>query len=212
MKLFHFIIGCRLWLRAAVSKSKEAAPAVAAAVVGIGLLSAPSTVGQTRPSDSPSLLSPYVNSVEVHNHGSAGFSISLDVGSGWEVFGGAELCEWDDSASTWLCSVSEFSSDTYRWPASVYLANPPRGTSYHSYDFKLSPKLPVSLAGGRFYSAEGLDIDVTVYIEVTDGSVFAIYCWVSYPSVYLGPFRRSSDYPYLIYQGLTYVDGWWYSD
>ena len=40
MKLFHFIIGCRLWLRAAVSKSKEAAPAVAAAVVGIGLLSA----------------------------------------------------------------------------------------------------------------------------------------------------------------------------
>ena len=65
---------------------------------------------------------------------------------------------------------------------------------------------------GRPVSSAGLAIDVTVYIEVTDGAVSSIYCWVSYPSTYLGPFRRESYYPYLIYLGTWYVNGFWYSD
>ena len=215
---FNWLAVC---VAAVVSESKKAVSAVAAAVVGIGLLSAPLAVGQERPpdeslpSDSPSLLSPYVNSVEVHNHSSSGFSISVDFGSGWEAFGGAQLCEWHSfsfGGGSWFCFVSDTSSGTYRWPAPVYLANPPRGTSTHSYDFKIRPKLREGLAEGRPYTSEGLDIDLTVYIEVTDGAVSSIYCWLSYPSTYLGPFRRSSYYPYLIYQGTTYVNGFWYSD
>ena len=70
----------------------------------------------------------------------------------------------------------------------------------------------VGLRDGTIVSSDGLDIDVTVFIEVTDGSVSAIYCWVSYPYTYLGPYRRESYYPYPIYYGTTYVYGWWYSD
>ncbi len=49
-------------------------------------------------------------------------------------------------------------------------------------------------------------------IEVTDGSVSTIYCWVSYPSAYLGPYRLESYYPYLLYLGNWYANGFWYSD
>ncbi len=154
------------------SKMEKTAAAVVVGVVGVGLLFAPLAVGQERPpdeplpSDSPTLLSPYVNSVEVHDHSSSGFSISVDFGSGWEAFGGAELCEWHSSpfgVSGWFCFASNTSSGIYRWPASVYLANPPRGTSTHSYDFKIRPKLKEGLADGRTFSSEGLDIDLTVY-------------------------------------------------
>ena len=149
-----------------------------------------------------------MSSIEVHNHGSAGFSISLDVSSGWEAFDGAYLCEPDG-----LCRVtSPLSSFVFRWPAPVYLANPPRGTSTHSYDFELRPKSLDGWVEGRPFLSDGFEIDVTVYIEVTDGSVSAIYCWVSYPTAYLGPFRRESYYPPLIYYGTWYDNGWWYSD
>ncbi len=196
------------------SKMEKMAAAVVVGVVGIGLLSVPSAVGQERPpdeplpSDSPSLLSPEVYSVKVRNRGSSGFSISLSIGPGWEAFDGAKLCD-----PSGLCSVSSpLSSGTYRWPASVYSANPPRGTSTQSYSFTLRPKSRDGWSGGRPFSSDGLEIDVTVYIEVTDGSVSAIYCWLSYPSNYLGPFRRSSCYPPLIYYGTRYEDGWWTSD
>ncbi len=195
------------------SKIKETAAAVVVGVVGIGLLFAPSAVGQT---SSRSFLSPYVNSIEVHNHSSAGFSISLDVGSGWEAFGGANFCYPDpDAPDGWdTCSTeSSTRSVTYRWPDSVYMLNPPEGTSTHSYNFRIQPEYGGTFdAAGRPVSSAGLAIDVTVYIEVTDGAVSSIYCWVSYPSTYLGPFRLESYYPYLIYQGTTYVDGWWYND
>ena len=206
---------------AAISQSKKAVSAAAAAVFGVGLLLAPSAVGQQRPPAehhaglSVSLLSPFVNSVEVHNHSSSGFSISVDFGSGWEAFGGAELCEWYSypfGGGIWTCHASDTSSRTYRWPDSVYLANPPEGTSTHSYDFKIRPKLKEGVAEGRVFSSAGLDIDLTVYIEVTDGSVSAIYCWLSYTSYYLGPYRLESYYPYLLYLGTWYSDGFWYSD
>ena len=195
------------------SKIKETAAAVVAGVVGVGLLFAPLAVGQERPpdeprpSDSPTLLSPYVNSIEVHNHASSGFSISLDV-SGWEAFGGAYLCDVEDRCLHW----SPLSSRRFRWPAPVYLANPPEGTSTHSYSFTLKPRLSEGLAEYRPFSSAGLEIDVTVYIEVTDGYVSAIYCYVDYPTVYLGPFRRSDYYPPLIYFGTWYDKGFWYSD
>lgn len=198
----------------AVSESKKAVSALAAAVVvGIGLLTAHSAVGRQRPpnkprpSDSPSLVSTYINSVKVHNHASAGFSISLDVSSGWAAFGGVSFCYPDpDDPDEWdTCSTeSSTRSRTFRWPASVYLANPPRGTSYHSYRFTLEPRLNEGVARGRPFSSAGLEIDVTVYIEVTDGSVSSIYCYVDYPSAYLGPFRRSDYYPPLIYFGTWY--------
>lgn len=194
------------------SKIEKTAAAVVAGVVGIGLLLAPSVVGQERPpdeprpSDSPTLLSPYVNSIEVHNHASSGFSISLDV-SGWEAFGGAYLCDVEDRCLHW----SPLSSRRFRWPAPVYLANPPEGTSTHSYSFTLKPRLSEGLAEYRPFSSAGLEIDVTVYIEVTDGYVSAIYCYVDYPTVYLGPFRRSDYYPPLIYFGTWYDKGFWYS-
>ncbi len=196
------------------SKIKETAAAVVVGVVGVGLLFAPSAVGQERPpdeplpSDSPTLLSPYVNSIEVHNHSSSGFSISLDVGSGWEAFDGAYLCEPDG-----LCRISSpLSSFVFRWPDSVYMANPPRGTSTYSYDFELRPKSRDGWVDGRPFFSDGFEIDVTVYIEVTDGYVSAIYCYVDYPTVYLGPFRRSDYYPPLIYYGTWYDRGFWYSD
>ena len=195
------------------SKIKETAASVVVGVVGVGLLFAPSAVGQT---SSRSFLSPYVNSIEVHNEGSAGFSISLDVGSGWEAFGGAAFCYPvpDSDPKRVKCSTdSSTRSATYRRPDSVYMLNPPEGTSTHSYDFVVDPLYGGTFdAAGNVVSSDGLDIDVTVYIEVTDGSVSAIYCWVSYPSTYLGPFRRESHYPYLIYYGTTYVYGWWTSD
>ena len=178
----------------------------AAVVVGVGLLSAPLAVGQERPPDEPiptdlpSLLSPEVYSVKVRNHGSSGFSFSLSIGPGWEAFRGAYLCEPNGH-----CHVSSpLSSRTFRWPAPVYSANPPRGTSTHSYSFTLKPKSRDGWAGGRPYSSDGLEIDVTVYIEVTNGSVSSIYCYVDYPSNYLGPSRRSDRYPPLLYQGRWY--------
>lgn len=97
------------------------------------------------PFDAPSLLFPYVNSIEVSNHGSAGFSISLDLGAGWEAFGGAYLCDSNDVCLRW----SPLSSRTFRWPASVYMLNPPRGTSYHSYSFTLWPRLDEGVARDR---------------------------------------------------------------
>ena len=139
------------------SKIKETAAAVVVGVVGIGLLFSPSLVGQERPSDEPlpsdsrSLLSPYVNSIEVHNHGSVGFSISLDVGSGWEAFGGANFCYPDpDAPDGWdTCSTeSSTRSVTFRWPDSVYMLNPPEGTSTHSYNFRIQPEY-----GGTFDAA-----------------------------------------------------------
>lgn len=153
-------------------------------------------------------MSTYINSVEVHNHSSSGFSISVNLGSGWEAFGGAYLCD-----SRGHCdSGSLLSSGTFRWPASVYMLNPPRGTSYHSYSFTLQPLVSEGVARGRPFSSAGLEIDVTVYIEVTDGAVSSIYCYVDYPSAYLGPFRRSDYYPYLLYLGNWYVNGFWYAD
>lgn len=89
---------------------------------------------------------------------------------------------------------------------------PPRGTSRHSYSFTLQPLVSEGVARGRPFSSAGLEIDVTVYIEVTDGYVSAIYCYVDYPTAYLGPFRRDSYYPYLFYQGNWYANGFWYSD
>ena len=197
---------------AAVLDLKKAVSAVVAGVVGIGLLFAPSAVGQT----SSSFLSPYVNSIEVHNHASAGFSISLDVSSGWEAFGGANFCyQLPAPDSRWRRCHTDSStrSPTYRWPDSVYMANPPKGTSTHSYSFIVDPFYGATFdVAGNVVSSAGLEIDVTVYIEVTDGSVSSIYCWVSYPSTYLGPFRRGSYYPYLLYLGNWYSNGFWYSD
>ena len=209
MKSFYALIALGLdAARIAFSKSKieKTAAAVVVGVVGIGLLLAPSAVGQERPPAEPhvgrslSLLSPEVYSIKVRNRGSSGFSISLSIGPGWEAFDGAKLCD-----SSGLCSVSSpLSSGTYRWPASVYLANPPRGTSTHSYSFTLRPKSRDGWSGGRPFSSDGLEIDVTVYVEVTNGSVSFIYCYVDYPSYYLGPFRRSDWYPPLLYQGRWY--------
>ena len=194
------------------SKIKETAAAVVVGVVGVGLLFAPSAVGQT----SSSFLSPYVNSIEVHNHASAGFSISLDVSSGWEAFGGANFCyQFPAPDSRWRRCHTDSStrSPTYRWPDSVYMLYPPEGTSTESYSFVVDPWSGGTLdAAGNIVSSSGLEIDVTVYIEVTDGSVSAIYCWVSYPSTYLGPFRRSDYYPPLIYHGTWYDRGFWYAD
>lgn len=206
LKLFCSLNELTAVVEVAVSESKKTVSAVAAAVVGIGLLFAPSAVGQERPPAEPhpgesrSLLSPEVYSIEVHNHASAGFSISLSISSGWEAFDGAYLCEPNG-----FCRItSPFSSRTFRWPAPVYLANPPRGTSTHSYDFELRPKSPVGWVEGRPFGSAGLEIDVTVYIEVTNGVVSSIYCYVDYPSSYLGPFRRSDWYPPLLYQGRWY--------
>ena len=198
--------------RIAFSKSKiKETAVVVVGVVGIGLLFAPSSVGQT---SSRSFLSPYVDSIEVHNHGSAGFSISLDVGSGWEAFGGSDFCYQDPADDfRWCNTDSSTESPVYRWPDSVYLAYPLEGTSTESYDFKIRPLYGATFdAAGNIVSSAGLEADITVYIEVTDGSVSAIYCWVSYPSTYLGTFRRSSYYPPLIYYGTWYDNGWWYSD
>ena len=205
----------------AVSESKKAVSAVAAAiVVGIGLFVALLQWGNNAPpdkplpSDAPSLLSPYVNGIEVHNEGSAGFSISLDISSGWESFSRVNFCYQDpDDDWDWCSTESSTRSPTYRWPDSVYLAYPPEGTSTYSYGFRLRPEFGSTFdAAGNIVSSAGLAIDIEVFIEVTDGSVSAIYCWISYPSTYLGPYRLESYYPYLIYQGSTYVDGWWYSD
>ena len=199
--------------RMAFSKSKieKTAAAVVVGIVGIGFLFAPSAVGQT---SSRSFLSPYVNSIEVHNHASAGFSISVDVGSGWEAFGGARFCYQNPADDLRWCRTSTFRSPVYRWPDSVYSLYPPEGTSTKSYSFSIDPLSGATFDGeGGIVSFDGLDIDITVvYIEVTDGSVSAIYSYVSYPSTYLGPFRRESYYPYLIYYGTTYINGWWYSD
>ena len=193
------------------SKIKETAAAVVVGVVGIGLLLAPSAVGQD--TSSRSFLSPYINSIEVHNHGSAGFSISLDVGAGWEAFGGSGFCYLDPDEDEWCFTDSSMESPIYRWPDSVYLANPPQGTSTESYDFVVSANVgTLGFPDGTSVSSDGLDIDVTVFIEVTDGSVSAIYCWVSYPSTYYGPFRRESYYPYLLYMGNWYANGFWYND
>ena len=162
---------------------------------------------------SPLFQSPSINSIEVHNHGSAGFSISVDVGSGWEAFGGPSFCYLDPDEDEWCSTDSSKESPIYRWPDSVYMLNPPEGTSTESYSFYVEPTAgAVQFADGTTVSSSGLDIEITVFIEVTDGSVSAIYCWTSYPSYYLGPYRVPSYYPYLIYYGTTYVDGWWYSD
>ena len=193
------------------SKFEKTAAAVVVGVVGVGLLFAPSAVGQT---SSRSFLSPYVNSIEVHNEGSAGFSISLDVGSGWAAFGGSDFCYQDPADGFRWCNTStSVRSPVYRWPDSVYLAYPPEGTSTESYEFKLRPLYGATFdAAGNIVSSAGLAIDLTVYIEVTDGSVSAIYCWVNYPSTYLGPFRRSDYYPPLIYYGTWYDRGFWSAD
>ena len=136
------------------------------------VLSAPSAVCQTRPVDAPSLLSPEVNSVKVHNHGSNSFSLSLNIGDGWRAFHGTYLCDW-----TGWCSVSSsINSDVFRWPAPVYANPAPAGSSTYSYDFKITPKSPIGWAWGCPYSSAGLEIDVILYIEVTNRSVSNIYC------------------------------------
>ena len=154
-----------------------------------------------------------LTSIEVHNHGSAGFSISLDVSSGWSALGGPGFCYWDPTLRRWCTSETSARSPIYRWPDSVYLANPPEGTSTKSYGFAVRPGVGTfGLSDGTFIYSDDLEIDVTVFIEVTDGSVSAIYCWVSYPSTYYGPYRLESYYPYLLYQGTWYSNGFWYSD
>ena len=80
-----------------ISKSKIE-KTEAAVGVAFGLLAAPSVVGQEL--FDPSLFDPAgvllrdpdVYSVEVHNQGSAGFSMEMDVGSdGWDQFSGSCL-------------------------------------------------------------------------------------------------------------------------
>lgn len=171
------------------------------AVVGFGLLSVPSAVGQDlSPFDPTGLLlgDPEVYSVEVHNHALAGFSVEVDVGPGWGAFGGAGLCYFSSRPFPRCClSYNGLNSPVIRWPAPLYLAYPPSGTSTYSYDFKLVPKLTDGRIEGRYFISLGMEVNLTLYIEVTNGYVSNIYSYVD-----------STWCPPLIYQSRRYNDGW----
>ena len=70
---------------------------------------------------------------------------------------------------------NDFESPVIRWTVPLYANLAPLGVSYYSYDFKFVPRERDGLVyGGCIYSSAGLDIHVTLYIEVTNGYVSGI--------------------------------------
>ena len=120
---------------------------------------------------------PDVSSAEFHNHSSAGVSLEVNFGTGWCAFGRTGLHYFVSSPfSRWCLSYSDLESPVRPAPVYAHLAH--SGVSYYSYDFKLVPKETDGRIGGRWFVSLGMEVNLTVTIEVTNGAVSVLSCSV----------------------------------